>query len=36
MAKQIKLIDKYKFAKIALNKTFDRFVMHIAAIKAPQ
>ena len=33
--KWIKLIDKIEFAKVALDKEFETFVMHIAALEAP-
>lgn len=32
-AKQIELIDKYKFAKVALNKTPKIFVVHVVALE---
>lgn len=35
IAMQVKLIDKYKFAKVTMKEAFETFVMHIAAPKTP-
>lgn len=34
IAKQIKLINKHKFIKTALDKNFEIFIVYIAALKA--
>lgn len=36
MAGRIKQIDKREFAKIALDKNFEIFVMFIVALRAPK
>lgn len=35
ITKRVELINKTKFAKAALDKNFETFVMHIAALEAP-
>lgn len=35
-ARQIKLIDKYKFAKVALDKNSEIFIVYISALKGTQ
>lgn len=32
----MELINKKKFAKAALNKNFTTFIVHVAALKAPE
>lgn len=34
IARQVKMIDKYKFAKVALDKYCKMFIMHIVPLKA--
>lgn len=34
IARQVKMIDKYKFAKVALNKYYKMFIMYIDLLKA--
>lgn len=36
IAKRVELIEKYEFAKVALNKNANIFVVYIAALEAPQ
>lgn len=36
IAKWVKLINKHKFAKAALDKNSKMFVMHVAILKASQ
>lgn len=35
IARQVKLIDKYEFAKVVLDKNFKTFVIYIAILEAP-
>ena len=32
IAPQVELIDKHKFVKTALNKSFETFIVHVAAL----
>lgn len=32
----MKLIDKYEFAKAALDKNFETFIVHVAALEVPK